>query len=428
MSDLLYAPSPFVDATGRQVIFVDFLKACYRLTFDVKKRRATALSEITFRAAAAGHAVILLNQPLRSVHLNGKPIKLLKPRARSHKARLTILSETVNPGIHSLVIRSRIQRKQGRDKEYPVNWFNGSSSRSGSLECIFNMSDIAPQGGFLDRYLPANYNFDHFDITFEVSVENSEKAHRVFCNGDVTKLTKNHWKVRFPSFFTSSCPWFHLVPGDRFKVLKRKVKSLDGRVVPLTIYTKHTNNADGLLDKFRKHTKRFIEKLETDFGPFPHRSVTIYAKAGKGKGGMEYAGATATKFGSLRHELDHSYFARGVIPCNGNAGWIDEAIAMWGDKGYKTAKKKPLGRGSKLGGQCEYDRTTNRQAYTVGRKFLEHLDYVLRKSGGLKKFLRTYAHQKSHESVSAAEFQAMVEKFDQGAQKKVRKLFNEYIN
>ena len=431
MSDLLYAPSPFVDTTGKQVIFVDFVKAHYRLKFDVEKRRATALSEITFRADTAGHAVILLNQPSSSAHLDGKPVKLIKPKAPGHKGRLTILSKAVRPGVHSLCIKSQIKRKQGRDKQKPITWFSGSSRNPGSLECAFNMSDIAPRGGFLDRYVPANYNFDHFDMTFDVSIDNSSKVHRVFCNGKANKLKKNHWKVMFPSFFTSSCPWFHLVPADRVEVLERNLKWRDGRVVSMIIYTDSTANAKSLLDTFRKKTKRFIVKLESDFVPFPHKSVTIYAKAGEGKGGMEYAGATATKLGSLRHELDHSFFARGVIPCNGNAGWIDEATAMWGDGGYKKVKTKPPGIGSKLGAQCEYDRTTNRQAYTVGRKFLEHLDHVLRSSGnsgGVKAFLKTYVNQKCYESISAAEFQEMVENFDKRAKRKVRQLFDEYIN
>ena len=95
------------------------------------------------------------------------------------------------------------------------------------------------------------------------------------------------------------------------------------------VYTKAGNNSDDILNQFVERTEHYINVLESNFGPFPHDSVTIFAKPGAGRGGMEYAGATATTLGSLRHELNHSYFARSAVPVNGNAGWIDEAIAEW---------------------------------------------------------------------------------------------------
>jgi hypothetical protein len=56
---------------------------------------------------------------------------------------------------------------------------------------------------------------------------------------------------------------------------------------------------------------------------------------------MEYCGATMTDPGALGHELTHSWFARGVMPANGNTGWIDEAVASWRDDGYPRASRAP---------------------------------------------------------------------------------------
>jgi hypothetical protein len=125
---------------------------------------------------------------------------------------------------------------------------------------------------------------------------------------------------------------------------------------------------------------------------------------------MEYAGATTTDLGSLRHELDHSYFARSITPANGDAGWIDEAIASWGDAGYPRSVAPP-GGGANMGARSPYIRETHTSAYTLGRDFLKHLDHLLRDVGGLKRFLATYAERKRHSSVTAVEFQRLVEGF-----------------
>lgn len=125
---------------------------------------------------------------------------------------------------------------------------------------------------------------------------------------------------------------------------------------------------------------------------------------------MEYAGATATSIGALRHELDHSYFARCITPANGNAGWMDEAIARWGDRCYPTYVQQHKSRAN-LGRRSEYIPTTNRKSYDVGSDFLAYLNSFLSTRGGLKAFLRHYAQSKKHQSVSAEEFQAMVKTF-----------------
>lgn len=97
---------------------------------------------------------------------------------------------------------------------------------------------------------------------------------------------------------------------------------------------------------------------------------------------------------------------------NGNAAWIDEAIAMWGDEGYRSCEKVPTG--TNMGRRSPYIRTTHSDAYSVGRQFLAHLDYVFKKKNGkrgLKVFLAQYAKQKRFQSVLVSEFQTLLEGF-----------------
>jgi hypothetical protein len=82
--------------------------------------------------------------------------------------------------------------------------------------------------------------------------------------------------------------------------------------------------------------RNVMQELEQTFGAYPHETLLVYC-TGASSGGMEYAGAAMTSQAALGHEITHSWFARGVMPANGSAGWIDEAIARWRDLGYPRA-------------------------------------------------------------------------------------------
>ena len=417
MTDLINAPPSFVNSAGQQVVFVDFTHARYRLEFDAAAAEATAFSEITFKADTRGLAAISMNQPVTSAWLDGHDVTLAAQDSPDAKASFKVLSKPVSPGTHVLTIKSGLTESGPRG--FPIKWLSDPSR----LHCIFSMSDIRTDGGFLEAYLPSNYEFDHFRMSFSVTVKNSPVTHSVFTNGAVSSLTPGHWDVEFPAFFTSSCPWFHLGPTAEYKSLQDEFSSSDGRSVPIFVYTTSRLQADGLqLERFVQSAKSILGELESDFGPFPHDSVTIFA-TGEGTGGMEYAGATATRLGSLRHELNHSYFARSITPANGDAGWVDEAIASWGDADYPRLEVLSDWRAN-MGRRSAYMRTTSVEAYTLGRDFLAHLDFVLRTHGGLKPFLKKYAEQKRRQSITAVEFQELVEDFH-GAS--LQKLFQAHV-
>ncbi len=109
-----------------------------------------------------------------------------------------------------------------------------------------------------------------------------------------------------------------------------------------------------------------------------------------------------TSFKALDHEMLHSYFAKGVMPANGNSGWIDEAIASWRDYGYQRSATP--GVPANLAGRSIYARNTNSQAYAHGREFLAHLDYIMQDKGGLKAFLRGYAQTYKYTLVTTDHF------------------------
>lgn len=401
--DLAYAPPSFTNAAGERVVFVDFTEAEYDLEFDTRGRTAVANSTIRFESDEEGHPALCLWQPVSSATLDGELIDIRTERAPDGAVEFRSLSRSVPRGTYTLSVRSDLS-ESGPRGDSPVLWLAGPDR----LHCLFDMSDLSRDGRFLDAYLPSNYEYDHFRMTFRARVVNSPAEHHVFTNGAVTGIGRNEWRIEFPPHFTTSSPWLHLGAADEYRLLTSTFSSRDGRALPVLVYTT-TYLTDLSLETFRDATLAALSSLESDFGSFPHPSVTVFA-TGNGNGGMEYAGATTSELAVLRHELDHSYFARCVTPANGDAGWIDEAIAQWGDAGYPRSPTRPA-RGANMGARSPYIRATDGTAYTIGRDFLAHLDHVLRDRGGLKRFLAGYAVQKRHASVTAAEFQRLVEGF-----------------
>ena len=394
MKDLAYAPPSFTTRDDKKVIFVDFIDAHYTLIFDPTVRDAHVVSKITFETNDQGFPAISLKQPFISGTLDDESVTLDEPKSEDNSISAKILSKPVSRGKHQLNIHSEISRPVVV-KGHPVT----GSPRLRRLECKFAMSDIAPDPGFpdvgfLDAYLPANLEYDHVRMRFTVKLENFNENHTVFSNGTVSRIASGEWNIEFPEFFTSSCPWFHIGPSSVYESLTGVFHSSNERKIPISIYTYYKWLTEGVnLEEFLVLTQIYLADLERDFGPFPHDSVIIYARKPERRGrkvyhtGMEYAGATATTIGVLRHELDHSYFARSITPVNGNAGWIDEAIARWGDRCYPTYVKRPRRSRANLGRRSKYIATTNDKSYKVGSDFLAYLNSFLSTHGGLKPFL-----------------------------------------
>jgi hypothetical protein len=105
----------------------------------------------------------------------------------------------------------------------------------------------------------------------------------------------------------------------------------------------------------------------------------------------------------------HSWFARGVMPANGNAGWIDEAIARWRDLGYPTATATPHRPPINLAGFSPYRRHTPRQSYEMGSLLLSELD-LLFQPGGLRPMLAKLFQEKRRALITTAFFQTFLER------------------
>src|SRR5690606_26284818 len=204
-----------------------------------------------------------------------------------------------------------------------------------------------------------------------------------------------------PEVYTASSYFMHITPEGEIPVQTASYKSIDGREVPVTVYTTQSTS------RFMNATLEILAELERDYGPWPHAQVIIY---GAGSGGMEHCGATITSFSALGHELIHSYFARGIMPAHGNAGWVDEAIASWRDANYASYSSRSLSR-TRMAAHSEYQRTTDRDAYTKGMRFIGYLNTKFNNQESFKTFLRSFFQEQKFKPFKTEDFKAAIELF-----------------
>ncbi|MCO4754192.1 MAG: hypothetical protein KC478_06905 [Bacteriovoracaceae bacterium] len=395
-----HAPSNF-NKDGESYVFVDFQSASYKIVYDVESAVAGYKAIIEFEQTHPGRPIFDVHMMPLSAHLNDKSTSVISISDPDNETRYKTIDEVLPAGVHKLELTGRIEKNIK---------FSSDTVRSG-----FWMSDLTDRH-YLEQYLPSNLEYDQFAMELEVKVIGTDYEHQFFSNGSESTIGKNHFKIIFPEYFTTSSVYFHLAEIDRFKKTSFEFNSISGRTVPVRIYSKYSRGLRGITKK----VQTILDELEEKFGPWGHPGLTIYIS---GMGGMEHSGATITSLSALGHELTHSYFARGIMPVNGNSGWLDEAVASWRDKGYKS-KRTPFYSSAKLSGYSIYRRITDRKAYTEGASFMAYLNYELHPYGGLTKFLSQLYETHLHDFWTTKIF---IEKLNEFSGQDFTQSFDRYI-
>ena len=390
-ANLHLAPPDFNSTHGRAV-FVDFKTAEYDITYDVKWKKTFVKTKIKFHSEKTGHPIFDLVPHPKNVLLDGRPVGVATSSTPDGSGMREVLSE-VSPGEHTLELQNEFSENVS---------YNLLTRRVSSAFWIRDLKYRL----FMEQYIPSNFEFDQYQMTFNVTFAGISKARQdIYTNGELSQISPNSFKIVFPSYFTVSCPYFHTTPKGQKKRLDFTYKSIDGRNLPVTVYTSWWSKPW----KFKNETIKIFKELEADYGPWGHSGFVAYETL-PGTGGMEHAGATQTSLAALDHEMLHSYFAKGIMPANGNGGWIDEGIASWRDFGYQR-KVVPGFGGSNLGSGSIYKRNTDSRAYKLGREFFAYIDYRLQDVGGLKAFLRGYFSAYKHTVITQEHFKNNLEFF-----------------
>lgn len=383
-NDLAHRPRSF-SVNGSKAVFADFKTADYEITYNFGARSATAKATIALDMVEEGRLIFDSVEAPTSISLDGKSVTATETRTPQGETTLRVLDVDASRGSHKLVVEVPLKS---------LVEFTGNGVRS-----AFWTSDLSERQ-FLERYLPANFEFDQVDMSFTVKFEGSNVDQVIYTNGSVRSLRNNTFKIDYPSYYTSSSLYFHTVPSNDMEELRFSFKSIDGRELPGVIYLKRTMmGSSRTLEDLKTKTIEIMQELESDYGAFLHNHIIVY---NAGLGGMEYCGATMTSKSALGHELFHSYFARGVMPANGNSGWLDEALASWRDEGYQ--KSSSMMGTSRMSSHPYYTRTTDRAAYSFGERFMRYLDSKTSEKGGLKPFMRYMVDKKSKAPLFVEEF------------------------
>jgi hypothetical protein len=393
--DMAKAPPAF-GYRNAMVVPVDFETMHIDYSFNTQTSTATARAELVFSMGEVG----------------GFPLMDLVPNPTS----VTLDGAAVDPADFPViddphvVTKFRVLRKNldpSTTHTLQVEYSLSSSDvtfTSGRVRVGFFMSDLATGGReFFEQYGPANYEFDNLKATMSFSVTGTSVEHEIFTNGDITGQSLNSWRVEFPEYFNTSAFYFHLSEKGRFDV-SRYTFAGNAREIPVTVYS----TTSSLTASAVTRSRQVLAELEGTYGAFAHDKVVIYVTPDGG--GMEHCGATMTSLSALGHELTHSYFARGVMPANGNAGWIDEAIASWRDNGYPRASSAPNRSAVNLGGFSSYRRHTTRDAYTLGAKLISEFDRMFSGQGGMKAVLKDLFAEAKHTTITVHDFKAFLER------------------
>ena len=382
LAALNQAPPSFPHLDGNAV-YVDFITANYQLTYDATNKKVDVDTVIRFSSVEQGYPIFDLVAQPTAVTLNGKEITSVGVMDPDLQSMVRVLQEKVTPGIHELRIKHVLSTN--------VIFDTGVYS-------AFWMSDLNDRR-YLEQYLPTNLEFDQYRMHLLVRVTGvNNLAHVIKANGKVRKIAENYYEIQFPDFYTASAVYFHLFPLENSATnVQFYYPSKDGRLIPVDIYTTYN------IQEFVDATKTILQELEADYGPFPHDQLVIYGNAPSG--GMEHSGATATSLKALGHELFHSYHARALIPANGNAGWMDEAIARWRDNKYPLTEKLSF-ESTQLGGHSVWSRKTDRMSYNEGSAFLSWIAFRMDEKGlSFKTFLKDYFQKYKYTTVTSQLFQ-----------------------
>lgn len=382
-NDLANAPASIPYASSKAV-FIDFQKVSTEWTFDVSSRKTTARAVVDFRVEEAGYPIFDIVPDAR-VKLNGIPVEMVSLNIPNVTTMRTLDVGVLN-GNYTV------------EFEYTPNnvTYSGNVVRFGTF-----MGDLSDRN-FFEQYGPTNLEFDHYVQSISVNVIGTEKEHDIFANGRMRSLGNNEFIIDYPEYFTTSSFYFHLMEKDRFPVERFTYQGLD-KLIPVEVYA----STQDLVSRAVAQTKRVMTELESTYGSYGHEKLVVYVTPSGG--GMEYSGATMTSMYALGHELTHQWFARGVMPANGNSGWIDEAIASWRDEGYPRRSTGFSNAPINLSGFSEYKRFTTNLAYSSGMRFISFLDGQFADRGGMKPLLAQLWSEKRNQSITTDMFKTFLE-------------------
>lgn len=321
MSEFSQAPPPVtVDGHYAVPVRVDQITASFQI--DASAKTASATAEMAFTVGPeTGYPVFDLRQTISTAMLDGSPVS---PSDIAHhdfgggaNTQMRILERWLTAGTaHVLALGYPLDTPASPNARGLV-WEAGSSR----LSFDFFFSDLNP-ARYLEAWLPSTMLWGAFPVTLEVEMIGAP-AHVLISNGLVTTLSTNHWTVAFPETFAPCSQFLLIEAADRITQHSASTTLPGGQPVTIDVATRTSDGLD--LVAGAAAIAGHLATNTSGTGPYMHGNRYTALLTAPGYHNMEYDAATTTSNSALAHEVFHSWWARGLVPAQGQDGWLDEA-------------------------------------------------------------------------------------------------------
>ncbi len=324
--DLLQAPPPRDEPGVGRLVPVDIDSTELYVTIDTETQSLSATSWTRFVAGPQeGRSVLqLLRQPatLRIDHVDLDPASLERIVVSDPPRSLVVLPEVFEPcSDHQVEVTYSVTPDDVGPARLPRLEIGPEAAWWSSAQ-----EDGEPDS-MLEVWMVSNLLFDRFPITLSVDLWGTDAPHALAANADVYEAEEGSWLVEFPTRQKHGSFWV-LYPSDAVETATRSVPLPGGRAVEIDarrfVFDDGVDLA-AVLDEAEATLLEYDERL----GPYLHGDRYLAWMRSDLAVSMEYEGATLSTPGALKHEMAHSWWARGVAPVSDHHGWMDEGVALW---------------------------------------------------------------------------------------------------
>ncbi|WP_394845503.1 hypothetical protein LZC95_51785 [Pendulispora brunnea] len=394
--DLAHAP-PAMNIDGLPAVPIDIHGVDAKVTLDAATKVGTVDVTMRFKMGAkSGYPIFDLRQTIQTAKVNGTELSPqsmeLHDFSGGDGAELRIIAETNLAACSENTIQlTYTLGKPASGSSIPLTW--GTDVKSVNWD--FWLGDLIA-GRYLEMWFPANLIYDKFGFNLDIDLKNVDTVHVPVTNGTVTKVGETHWQIAYPERFTALSPMLKFVPENTLDRHPNTELTLqDGTKVQLELVKEKTVSGD--LPAIAKDIETYLNEFVASSGPYQHGDrLTVYIWNNPSRS-MEFDGATTSNLRSLKHELYHSWFARGVKPALGRDGWFDEAWTVYNTDSALAFEVKPFNFSAtpvKLAHESPWRRLTPGASYSAGEKVfagLAHAVGLAQLREAMKEFARLHA-------------------------------------
>ncbi|MCY1070179.1 hypothetical protein OV090_35880 [Nannocystis sp. RBIL2] len=319
--DILDAP-PSTMVDGMFAVPIDVVSVTASAVIDWTAKAATMKATMKFRLGPeGGHPLFDTRQlTFTKIELDGMPLTsgqiLHRDLGGGDKAEMRVIALDLPAcSEHVLVLEYPL--------DDPPNSTNILSYNEWEQAVLwsFGSSDVSP-GYMVERWMPANLTYDRFKLTMTVQVLDSPSEQVVYANGDIQELGFHKWKISYPAHFRSFSPMFRLQKGGKHTHSSAILEPKGGDPVELDVFLEA--DVGKTHEEVQAEIAGYFDEFIESTGPYHLDRFYVLINPGDGAG-MEYEGATSTGYLSLKHQLFHGWFGRGLKPRHTNDAWLDES-------------------------------------------------------------------------------------------------------